>query len=222
MDQSQLSNKEKDIIKGKCFDFLKVLATKLLEKVPSNLNMLNKMKLLSPNICLNSSRPLLKDVFPLELKDANVKLDDLDSQWRNLLNIHWDDYFVEGISEDPVVCWTFVLFFKNAGGQLVFKELAQFALKLLSLPLSNAVVERVFSVMNIVKTKTRNKLVQETLDSILMLRIFLNNHGICCTNFVATNKMYELFNYHIYDSTSILTEEEQELEEVLEFVHPIL
>lgn len=48
--------------------------------------------------------------------------------------------------------------YKNAGGKFIFKEVADFVLKLLLLPLSNAVVERVFSILNLVKTKIRNVL----------------------------------------------------------------
>ena len=40
-----------------------------------------------------------------------------------------------------------------AGGSKPFKELATFALNVLTIPISNAVVERVFSFLNAIKTK---------------------------------------------------------------------
>ncbi|KYN02588.1 hypothetical protein ALC62_06588 [Cyphomyrmex costatus] len=75
------------------------------------------------------------------------------------------------------------------------------ALKLLSLPLSNAVVERVFSIINLIKTKIRNRMKVQTLEALLLIRIYFSNHNICCCrNFLITEKMYDLFNYSIYDN----------------------
>ncbi|KYM96015.1 hypothetical protein ALC62_13334 [Cyphomyrmex costatus] len=73
------------------------------------------------------------------------------------------------------------------------------ALKLLSLPLSNAVVERVFSIINLIKTKIRNRMKVQTLEALLLIRIYFSNHNICCCrNFLIMEKMYDLFNYSIY------------------------
>jgi len=68
--------------------------------------------------------------------------------------------------------------------------------------LSNAVVERVFSIMNLVKTKIKNRMKLETLEAILLIRIYFSNNNICCCkNFVISKTMYDLFNYSIYDNT---------------------
>lgn len=48
--------------------------------------------------------------------------------------------------------------YRDAAGENPFKKLSDFVLKLLSLPFSNADVERVFSTMNFVKNKTRNRM----------------------------------------------------------------
>ena len=49
--------------------------------------------------------------------------------------------------------WSKSATLKNAGGELIMKDLAEFALKVYSLPISNALVERVFSKVTSVKTK---------------------------------------------------------------------
>lgn len=60
--------------------------------------------------------------------------------------------------------------YKNAAGLNAFPELVDLAITALSLPHSNAEVERVFSVMNIVKSKIRNRMSALTLNSILLIR----------------------------------------------------
>lgn len=91
-----------------------------------------------------------------------------------------------------------------------------------SLPISNAVVERVFSVMNAVKTKFSNKMQFTMLTAILRIRIHFNVTNICCNSFTPSPKMYELFNSKIYETPkqapineSILDEENKMLDEVL-------
>lgn len=69
--------------------------------------------------------------------------------------------------------WASVLNLRNAGNEQPFKELALFALKNLTLPVSNAVVERAFSVMNLLKTKRRNRLQLLMLDSLMRLRLHM-------------------------------------------------
>jgi len=115
------------------------------------------MKFFFPSNCLNQLRPSI-DQLPLEFKEHNVDIDDIDSQWRNLINIDWKDYFKDEVPNDPAKFWICVRFFKNAGGDFIFKDLSVIVIKLLSLPLSNAVVERVFSIMNLVKTKIKNRM----------------------------------------------------------------
>lgn len=58
-------------------------------------------------------------------------------------SIDWSLYFPEEIIQRSTAFWSNVRTFKDAGGSQPFEKLAKFALKILSLPLSNAVVERV-------------------------------------------------------------------------------
>lgn len=90
--------------------------------------------------------------------------------------------------------WVKVLHFTDASGESCFKELAEFALSLLAMPLSNADVDRVFSHMNLVKPRLRNRMRNETMSTILHVRYGLRLRGVCCRDFQPTAKMMQLFN----------------------------
>jgi len=58
---------------------------------------------------------------------------------------------------------------------------------LLTLPISNAEVERLFSQLNLIKTKIRNKLSVTTTNSILRIRYGLKQSNKCCRNYNIPN-----------------------------------
>jgi hypothetical protein len=60
------------------------------------------------------------------------------------------------------------------------------------LPHSNAEAQRIFSIMNDVKSKKRNKLGSESLNAICMLRSKLHNDNIKSHNYVVTDNHLKL------------------------------
>lgn len=95
--------------------------------------------------------------------------------------------------------WIAVRSLKNRDGELIFKDLSNFALRALILPISNAEIERTFSVMTIVKNKTRNRMLMPMLVSIMRIRIHLRVHGYCCRDYIPSKAMLENFNASMYD-----------------------
>ena len=76
--------------------------------------------------------------------------------------------------------WSEVWQFRDAAGLNPFQELSQVAVSVLSLPHSNAEIERVFSQMSVVKNKLRNRMSLQTLNSILYVRYDLRLSGEAC------------------------------------------
>lgn len=116
--------------------------------------------------------------------------------------------------------WCHIYNMKDAVGNYVMRDLATFALKLHSLPISNATVERVFSRVTSVKSKLRNRMCLEMLDSILRIKMLLEEKKICCTNFEPTSQMYN-YTSEIYKKEKIENEEEfeeREAEEILDIL----
>lgn len=93
-------------------------------------------------------------------------------QWRTLGSINFDDIFPnKSIKEISLVeCWVGISQKTNASEDPIFKELSEFALRFLSLPISNAVVERIFSIMNTTKTKIRNRMGQRMLVALIRIK----------------------------------------------------
>ena len=75
-----------------------------------------------------------------------------------------------------------------------FKELATFAFTCLITPISNAVVERVFSLLTCIKTKVRNRLQLSLLEAVIRIKADLLSSNKCCKEFVPSTKMLNRFN----------------------------
>lgn len=72
--------------------------------------------------------------------------------------------------------------------------------------------------MNFVKSKNRNKMMEQTLDSISKIRIYFSNSDICCCkNFIVSKKIFELFNYTIYDN--IATDNSTDIDDADEVIN---
>lgn len=157
----------------------------------------------------------------------NEDILEIEGLWRRLYQVNFSQFFSDDILSNILTFWPAVYEFKDASGQQVFKKLAEVVLRFLSIPISNATVERVFSVMNIVKTKRSNRMKLKTIESLLRIRLYNSARKKCCKNLAPTQYMLELFNSNIYnstvsDSTQIEVEESNndinEIESVLDLV----
>ena len=124
----------------------------------------------------------------------------LDVQWQMILTVEWKDAKDVG-TED---FWLTVLECTDAAGENVLSDLAKFALALLSLPFSNASVERMFSQMNLLKTKLRNRMKQEMLEAIMLIRSHMQRNEICCNKFTVSQAMIRRCALNYYDDSSAL------------------
>ncbi|XP_022160034.1 uncharacterized protein LOC111026289 [Myzus persicae] len=134
----------------------------------------------------------------------------LETQWRNLTCLRYADICNSSTPIDEKSTqefWIDILNIRDNGDEKKFEDLALFVLQILSLPLSNAIVERVFSVMNCVKCKSRNRMQVDMLQAILRIRLNLNASKICCKNFKPTETMFHKFTSDMYDSPKINTSE---------------
>ncbi|KNC20769.1 hypothetical protein FF38_00083 [Lucilia cuprina] len=93
--------------------------------------------------------------------------------------------------------------FNDSAGNNPFKDLAKFAIEMLSLPWSNADVERVFSQLNVVKTKLRNRLITDTVNAVLHVRYGLKLNNKCWYNYeVPKSVVHKIGTNSTYESTN--------------------
>ncbi|KAK9729859.1 hAT family C-terminal dimerization region [Popillia japonica] len=103
----------------------------------------------------------------------------------------------------------------DAAGCKRFGNVSKFGLAFVTVPISNASVERAFSVYNIVKNKLRNRLSIEMLQSLMMVRFTLQRNGGFCITFNPSTKMLSLFNIEMYDFKKSEPEENEIMFEML-------
>lgn len=132
-------------------------------RLPDNIEILKNIDQFSVQSTLQSSKGNILPILNLFNVDDEVS-SKIQDQYSKIQFIKWRN------TNNTIAFWTEVFDYKDAGGNKKFKEISEFALKLLSLPWSNAEVERVFSQINLVKSNLRNRLYLTTIDSILSIR----------------------------------------------------
>ncbi|XP_045472719.1 uncharacterized protein LOC123679267 isoform X3 [Harmonia axyridis] len=117
----------------------------------------------------------------------------IDEQWRLLPDYRFtaDEEKKIDINEDIDIFWGKLQKYTNEMGVFEFQKLSQFVLNILSLPHSNAECERVFSKINLVKTKSRNKLITNTINGCLLTSQCVKKDGNC-VDFTPTQNIIEV------------------------------
>ncbi|XP_037945175.1 uncharacterized protein LOC119677758 [Teleopsis dalmanni] len=203
-------------IRQRCKNFLVILAEQIQNRLPENLSILKMMSNLDPKVATSQVKPGLQEFFKIYRTDVFGVKQDVENEWHQLQNKKWthlsntEEFYAE-VSED-----------KDAAGNSRFKNVAKFATSLLSLPFSNASVERAFSIYSIIKNKLRNKLSPEMLQALMMVRYTLQRQG-SCINFNPTPAMLNKFDYKMYDFKNNLEihDDCSVMEEILESINLI-
>lgn len=132
-------------------------------RLPDNYSTLKKIDAFSVDRVLKSKKDSILPILNIFSIHPEIK-SKIISQYSNIHLINWEN--IENTSK----FWSEVKRYRDSAGNNPYEDLVNFALSLLSLPWSNAEVERVFSQVNLVKTKIRNRLEVDTLNAILAIR----------------------------------------------------
>lgn len=193
---SEVKQSEIAAVKQRCRDFLLKLYSQLQKRIQENLNLLEKINLLSREKATSQLKP---DISDLVVRFKNVCQIDADAtvdQWNLLHRQEW----VNRSSTESF--WRKVSKKINASGIKTYCSISKLALMLLSLPFSNASVERVFSVANIIRDKLRDRMSIATAESVMCIRFSLHRKG-GCQNFSPSDIMLKKFcSEEVYNSSS--------------------
>ena len=151
-----------------CRDFL-IEAVKQIQDRFRDCQKLDQLSCLSPSMAYNmkipSLNPIYKEMPPLE---RFAELQKADQEWRE--HALGPNLSEEKTSEEY---WQVVFKEKDAAGKLRYPNLVRVIKVLLSLPFSNAAVERVFSQLKLIKSDHRAALKQESLLALLTTKLVL-------------------------------------------------
>lgn len=187
----------------RCRTFLSVAACEVKKRWSFDDELMTNIRYLHPKQAMSSAaREVFPSIIPLGrcLKQI-VPVDDhhymqaLDDQWRRLPLVRGqlpDDIAKE---QQPDVFWGKLSTWETPSGDRDFVQLSQFSLDALCLPHSNAECERVFSKVNLTKTKIRNRLHTNTINSLLLTSQCLKEGEKGCTSFQPTQDMVNKMNY---------------------------
>jgi hypothetical protein len=158
-------------------------------RLPSARDTFESLSKLSSVIIINQiSRPMFAEL-PFKHHAGN-NISKTEEQCRQMLFVDWKEEAPikkDGLPVDTEQFWYGVLQHK------AFKELTTFAHTCLVTPVSNAVVERIFSLVSSVKTKARNRMQLNLLDAIVRIRAELLLSSRCCKDFIASPEMLKNF-----------------------------
>lgn len=171
-------------IKQRCKEFLIEICKQIQKRLPNNMKTLENLKLLSPKNATSQIKPDITNLAK-SFKTVCNDVDSLVQEWNALHRTTWES------TKTTEEFWVEVYNFKNAVGERTYGNVSKLALAILSLPFSNAVVERAFSQVTIIKDKLRNRLATATAESILRIRYTMIKG---CISFNPTVKMLQRFN----------------------------
>ena len=156
------------LIYTQCRDFL-IEAVKQIQERFSDCKKLDVLSCLSPEVAYNLQIPSLDQLYRSMPFLANVAdLQPVDEEWRSH-SLHPD--LNPQLSSDEY--WKIVFQAKTSLGEQDKPNLVKVVKTLLSLPYSNAIVERVFSQLKLIKTDHRSNLKQESLLALLLSKMTL-------------------------------------------------
>jgi hypothetical protein len=175
--------------KNRACGFLLRLLEEIENRLPPNIAVFKQMSFFSPTHILVPMPPMFSEMPFIDCIMGCEDLPYLEEQWRQMTQVAWrEEEPFKSLSEfptDPVVFWSGVLAYTAGGTDImevddpghfkkkIFQKLATFVLGRLTIAHSTAAVERLFSIVSCVKSKPRNRMANETLESILRLNLQL-------------------------------------------------
>ena len=171
-----------------------VALVQIQKRLSSAQNMFENRRKISPQIILSHiSRCPFADVPFLKL--FNDKITVLKNQYRNFILGDWKNEEIFKAEKIPVndteKFWGSVL------QHPFFKDLAQYAVTCLITPVSNAVIEKSFSLLTAVKTKQMNRIETELLEAIISIRTDKLLKERCCKDLLVSENVLARYKFDI-------------------------
>ena len=155
-----LSRPSLEEFQKRCLNFLVESVSQICKRFPFRNAVFKQLRLIDSKVVLKKSEPSIAPLVSLlpGIIEEN-KLNEIDNEWRLLRNT--DLEVAESIDTERL--WQTIAEMKKGDGLQMFPQLSYFVSCVFCLPHSSAAAERIFSVVNSMKTKQRNSLSTKTL-----------------------------------------------------------
>lgn len=174
LSNSELTDDNIKTFKLKCLDFYIEAARQIKMRYDFGNDIQKDLEILNPEVVASRRFESIMHLalqFPNLVQQENMQT--LDTEWRNLRN---DPILNQIKNEDVENFWQKITMIINpADGSFLYPQLSKFMTSLLSLPHSSAAVERIFSSINIIKTKQRNQLSTDTIEGLLYTKYWIGS-----------------------------------------------
>ncbi len=154
------------------------LPLRLVKRFSFGSEKLEILKALSPKVVFIKETPSLVTLLHIYSHIVPGNMQEVDTEWRILSNSLVTLVDVDSTMK-PEEFWSKVGKVNFMDNQPMVPHLSKFMKTLLCLPHSSATVEGLFSAINRMKTKTRNRLSTETLIGLLQTRQSLKGSSSC-------------------------------------------
>lgn len=206
LSQKNLSNEEKHILRTRCLDFFIESCNQINKRFDFEDEIIKKLASIDPiQVCAGTTSSIIPLAQHFPNLVAESELQNLDNEWRLLRNteINYED------TSNAEMFWISVSKMCRGDNSPMFPTISRFVLNLLCLPHSSANVERIFSQVNLLKTKQRNKLSSASIVGLLHSKAYLSSKGETSYSFDST-PLLRLHNSEMYKKPSNLTDSEEE------------
>lgn len=189
---------------NRCQLFLIELSEQIRSRLPLQNDLFKEMSFLDPHVAVYSEfvslDPLLSK-FP-NLVPENMK-QSIDNEYRELkLDSDVPNLLASGsssTSSNVETFWVNISKISDSDKNLKYKNLSTFAKHILCLPVSNAKCERIFSDVNRIKTKDRNRFINKNVSSIVHAKEGLRDINGCSSfnpdeNFIKSMDDKQMYN----------------------------
>ena len=168
---------EENNFRRSCLDFLFEGASQIYKRFSFESEHLESLKALNPKEVFAQEIPSLVSLLQVHSHIA-TDIQAIDTEWRLLSNSLGTLVNINSTMK-PVEFWSKVGKAELMDNTPVFPNLSHFMITLLCLPHSSASVERIFSAINRMKTKSRSRLSTQSLIGLLQTRQLFREVSSC-------------------------------------------
>lgn len=182
-------------IKWDCLQFYITALEETQSRLPlQDSSIFKEMEFINPELAIKGEN---KNLFKFNLicQKYNINVNLLIQEWLTM-----EFNFSEAQKQD--LCkldieefWSKISKCKDFNNKLLFPNFSKLIKIVLSLPHANADAERIFSIVTDVRTKKRNKLSNEILNSICIIRSHLQSNSLNCISFTCSASHLKRHNY---------------------------